>query len=106
MIQQEVFDWRVNNFNDYPTALKGALIIAEETGEIARAVLKREQAIRGTYEQWSDELKLEMAQTTIALLVLAELEGFDLLEAVEKYFLLLKQRNFKTDSIGHGLPDA
>jgi NTP pyrophosphatase (non-canonical NTP hydrolase) len=94
MNQKDVLDWRRNNFNDPPTSMKQALVLAEETGEVCRAVIKREQGIRGTYEEWSDNLKVEAAQTLIALFAIAELEGFDLLEYTEEYWKTLRQRKF------------
>jgi NTP pyrophosphatase (non-canonical NTP hydrolase) len=94
MNQKDILDWRKNNFPDPPDAMKQALVLAEETGEVCRAVIKREQGIRGTYEEWSANLKIELAQTLITLFAIAELEGFDLLDYTTEYWDTLKQRNF------------
>ncbi len=95
MNQKEVYDWRVNNFSDPPTPMKQALVIAEEAGEVCRAVLKREQNIRGSYEHWTQELKIECAQVLIALYAIAEHENFDLVEFTEEYWPTIAERNFK-----------
>lgn len=61
-----------------------ALNIAEEAGEVARAVLKRVQGIRGTHEHWTTEIRKEAADVMISLMCLAQIEGFDLGEAVDE----------------------
>jgi NTP pyrophosphatase (non-canonical NTP hydrolase) len=97
MNQKEVYEWRVNNFDDPPTAIKQALVIAEESGEVCRAVLKREQHIRGTEEHWTEELKIECAQLLIGLYAMAEHEGFDLLEYTKNYWPTIASRNLRTN---------
>lgn len=61
-----------------------ALNVAEEAGEVARAVLKRVQGIRGTYEHWTDEIRKEAADVMISLMCLAQIEGWDLGMAVDE----------------------
>ena len=94
MNQKEILEWRIQNFPDPVSPMKQALVLAEETGEVCRAVIKREQGIRGTYESWSDNLKIELAQTLVTLYAIAELEGFDLNDYTAEYWETLKQRNF------------
>lgn len=67
-----------------PNVLHQALNVVEEAGEVARAVLKRAQGIRGTHEHWSAELQKEVGDVVISLMCLAAIEGFDLGEAVDK----------------------
>lgn len=59
-----------------------ALALAEEAGEVCRAVLKRGRGIRGSSEEWTDNLRTEITQTAAVLCNLAAIEGFDLFEAM------------------------
>jgi len=59
-----------------------ALALAEEAGEVARAVLKRWHGVRGSREAWTAALRQEIAQVVVVALRLAALERFDLAEAV------------------------
>ena len=61
-----------------------AMNLAEEAGEVVRAVLKRSQGIRGTYEHWTDEIRKEAGDVVISLMCLAEIEGWDLGAAVDE----------------------
>jgi len=67
-----------------PNVLHQALNIAEEAGEIARAILKRAQGIRCTREMWDAEVQKEAGDLVISLMCLAAIDGFDLSEAVDK----------------------
>jgi NTP pyrophosphatase (non-canonical NTP hydrolase) len=71
-----------------------ALIVCEEAGEVARAVLKKAQGIR-TETDWSKELEKEAADVLVALLALADRFGFDLEQAwAERFFGTVSQRRF------------
>ncbi len=59
-----------------------ALVVAEEAGEVSRAVLKSEQGIRGTPDYWATELREELAGVVIAAASCAAQWGIDLDQAV------------------------
>ena len=83
-IQVEVDEW-TRKFRPTPEAaadpLADALCIAEEAGEVCRAVLKRHHGKRpGT--DWTEQVRIEAADVAIGLLSLAANEGWSLAEAI------------------------
>lgn len=60
------------------------LIVAEEAGEVCRAILKSEQGIRGTKQSWKEELQKELAGVILAVTGTAAHYGIDLEAEVEK----------------------
>ena len=74
------------------TVEREGLALAEEASEVlvaaagraCRAILKRAEAVRRTPEEWTAELRKEVAQVVMVAANLAHLEGFDLLDEVEK----------------------
>lgn len=70
-------------------ALHG-LIVAEEAGEVARAVLKGEMRIRGSAEFWHAELVKELAGVITAAAACAGHYGIDLEAAVSKHLAELE----------------
>jgi NTP pyrophosphatase (non-canonical NTP hydrolase) len=83
-IQAGVNIW-ARRFRPSPEAaadpMADALSIAEEAGEVCRAVLKRAHGKRpGT--DWTAEVRLEAADVVISLLSLAANEGWSLADAV------------------------
>ena len=73
--QSDVAAW-VAQFNN--TVEIQALQLGEEVGEVYRAIVKRHQRIRGTEEDWTQQLKAELGDAFLSLLALTDLEGFDL----------------------------
>lgn len=68
-----------------------ALCIAEEAGEVCRAVLKRKHGQRpGT--DWDAEVRLEAADVIISVLCLAYREGWSLADAVTERWEFVKNR--------------
>lgn len=59
------------------TVQSEALALFEEGGEVARAILKRDEGTRGTPEGWTKGLRKEIGQTFLVLLNIAHLEGID-----------------------------
>ena len=51
------------------------LALSEEAGEVCRAILKRREGTRGTPNQWTQQLALEIGQAMFVLLNIAMLEG-------------------------------
>ena len=83
-LQSDVGDWHRREF---PSVLPEwlALIVCEEAGEVARAILKLQQGIRRETD-WRAEVELESADVLIALLALADRFGFDLADAGRRRF--------------------
>lgn len=79
------------------TALSRAVSLCEEAGEVCRAILKRDHAIRGVGDRgqerdWSANLRVEVAQVMINCMAIAEAEGFSLEEAVLEQMNKLEER--------------
>lgn len=75
-----------------------ALAIAEEAGEVCRAVLKRTQSYAGqdrlqrSPADWTAEVRKELADVVITCLSMAENEGFDLMQATRERFAAVRER--------------
>lgn len=104
-IQTEVHRWSLRNFGEIPQTLV-TLGLAEEVGELCRAVLKREQGIRGSREEWNAEIRKELGDCLIRLLDIAAYEGLWLDTVVDARWADLRQRGWVKDRIGHGLPES
>lgn len=78
------------------TVEEAGLALAEEAGEVARAIIKRNHAERGEGDRppkdWTANLREEVADVVIVCAKIANREGFDLNEAVEKGIAGLEQR--------------
>ena len=96
VMQEEVRKWTGHNFQG-DSVQDVTLGIAEETGELCRAVLKRWQGIRGTHAEWTEEIHKEAADVFIKLCHLAAVEGFDLWEAIWARWQVVSQRDFIND---------
>ena len=59
------------------TIVTEGLALAEEAGEVCRAILKRLEGTRGTPEEWTANLRKEIGQAMLVLLNLAALEEAD-----------------------------
>lgn len=82
-LQDEIHAWHLRNYpnDDMQSALLG---IAEELGEVARAQLKQDGGIRGTWQEWQDEKFKEIGDVFIGLLNYAGFRGFSLATEVEE----------------------
>lgn len=103
-LQCDVAQWAARNF---PADNKVTVVLglAEETGEMCRAALKHDQGIRGTRQEWEQELRKEAGDVMIKLLHVAHVWGFSLDQAVLERWDVISQRDFVTNPRGHGLPD-
>ncbi len=83
-MQAEVAAWHRREF---PKAKQEwlALIVCEEAGEVARAVLKLAQGIRQETD-WRAEVEKESADVLVALCALADRFGFSLEQAWRERF--------------------
>lgn len=100
--QEQVAAWVAHNFPD-DTPETVVLGLAEETGEVCRASLKRFQGIRGTREEWSAEIRKECADVLLKLYHVAVVEGFDLGEALDERWAEISKRDWQSNKIGHGI---
>lgn len=101
--QEQVSAWADHNYGPRDI-VKSTLGIAEEVGELCRAVLKRVQGVRGTHEEWSKEIEKELGDVFIKLCEIAGVEGLSLYSVAIERWQDIKQRDFVADPIGHGLP--
>jgi NTP pyrophosphatase (non-canonical NTP hydrolase) len=89
-LQQELHEWRQRNFPDTSGPAHQVLGVAEETGELAHAILKQSQGIRGSFEQHDSEMKDAVGDVTIYLMGLCSAKGWDfevILEDTARYVL-------------------
>lgn len=96
-LQEEIAAWATKNFGtqrDYNQPFKGAV---EELGELAHALLKQEQRIRGTYEEHEEAAKDAMGDLVIYLFDLAHLRGWNLAEIVNMTWAEVKKRDWNTN---------
>lgn len=76
-----------------------ALALAEEVGELARAVVKRAHGNRGTAEDWTAELRREAGDVLLVLLNIAALEEFDLWTAALDRLYVILERDLDHDPV-------
>lgn len=80
-------------------AYRGACL-AEEAGEVNRAITKRRHASHAangrckglTVNEWTEELRIELAQALGVILDIAHREGFDLAVDIEECVVILQDR--------------
>jgi NTP pyrophosphatase (non-canonical NTP hydrolase) len=79
-------------------------VLAEETGEVCRAIVKSAQGIRGDDDHWMKELRKESVDVLISLLSVAEHYGFDLGAAVDERWDEVRRRQFGTKDMRRSTP--
>lgn len=86
----------------YPNANieRYGLAVAEEAGEVCRAILKRALEIRGTHDEWTAEIRKEVGDLVSTILMLAITEGFDLETVVVERMQHLLARSVNHDPVG------
>ena len=100
-LQIEVNEWVTRNFdNSELTAVVG---MVEEVGELCRAVVKMEQGIRGSRNEWFAEIRKESGDVFIKLCDVARFYGFDLADAIHERWAKVGKRDWKADPLGHGI---
>jgi NTP pyrophosphatase (non-canonical NTP hydrolase) len=100
--RDELLSWLRYNFPD-ENRVTSTLGLAEEAGEVCRAVLKQDQKLRGTYEEWDKEIKKELADVYVKIEQLADLCGWDLHELILDRWDELKKRDWIANPTGHGI---
>ena len=104
-VASEVPLWAAYNFPSR-TRVDVTLGLAEEVGEVCRAVLKADQGIRGTREEWMRELEKELGDVFIKLVDVAAIHGIDIEDAVVKRWAEIRRRDWQVNKIGHGIGNA
>lgn len=92
-LQDDVVTWRDYNFGN-ENELATVAGLAEETGEVCRAAVKMSQGIRGSREEWLDEIEKEVADVFIKLMDVSSFYGFDLATAIQSRWSSVRQRNW------------
>jgi NTP pyrophosphatase (non-canonical NTP hydrolase) len=101
-LQRQIAAWVETNFPGTPDEV-AVLGLAEESGEVCRAVLKRAQGIRGTREEWDREIAKELGDVVIVAFNIAARFGIDLGDAVFGRWVAVGARNWTVDKVGHGI---
>lgn len=68
------------------------LALAEEAGEVCRAILKRAEGTRGTPEEWTAAVRKEVGQVFLVLCGISSLEEFSLAEAAVDALMALFEK--------------
>lgn len=98
----EVIPWVARNF-PRETREMGGLGVSEEAGEVCRAILKQAEGIRGTYEEWDDEIKKEIGDVFIKIIHISYICSFNFEEIVSNRWETISQRDWIKDPKGHGI---
>lgn len=96
-IQDEAHAWRERNFPDTYTPVHQVLGVCEESGELAHAILKLEQGIRGTAEEHNKAAQDACGDIIIFLTGVASAMGFRLDEALYNAWTEVKFRNWQAN---------
>ena len=104
--QAQIGTWTDHNFLPGDNLEQRGLILAEETGEVIRCILKMAQGIRGTHDEWMAELRKEVGDVQGCLYALCHRAGIDLDEAWMERWETLRERDYKADPVQNGLPVA
>ena len=101
-LQKELAKWQTDNFPpEKSTLLHMALGVAEETGELAHAVLKADQGIRNV----TDKRKLiadAVADNFIFGMQILTKMGYEAEDIVETVALSVMKRDWKSNPTGNG----
>jgi NTP pyrophosphatase (non-canonical NTP hydrolase) len=92
--QTEVAEWHEKQPWSEDDQVAITLGLAEEAGEVARAVLKRHQGIRGTHEEWTDEIWKELGDVLIKCAAIANREGILLEDVIVARWCDVRRRDF------------
>ena len=86
--QSEIGAWQAREFRsggESPNWYSDALIIAEETGEVCRCFVKRQQDIRGGSDHWCNELRKELGDVAITVLAFGANWGVDVTANIDQF---------------------
>jgi NTP pyrophosphatase (non-canonical NTP hydrolase) len=103
LVLDEIDAWMHYNFPG-ETRVTAMLGLVEEVGELARAILKQNQGIRGTFEEWDEEIRKEIGDVMAKLEHVALLCNKDLVGVTWWRWKEVRQRDWIKNPIGHGVP--
>jgi NTP pyrophosphatase (non-canonical NTP hydrolase)/plasmid maintenance system antidote protein VapI len=97
-LQLEHLEWASHNFpdNDKVNPILG---VCEEAGELAHAVLKMRQNIRGSEQEHREEIEDAIGDICIYLLDVCNKYGFNLERVIRKTWNEVKQRDWKKNPV-------
>lgn len=101
-LQVENKAWAEYNFPGYEDYYP-LLGIFEECGELAHAMLKIKQGIRGTKEDHEAKAKDAIGDIVIFLACYCNAMGFDLQECVEQAWAQVKKRDWRKNPVDGGV---
>lgn len=103
-MQDEIGKWARHNF---PGTDRVLALSAPATACYFRlqAVRKQKQMIRGSFEEWDEEIRKEIGDILITLFMSADHIGSDLLSIFRDRWQDVRRRDFQGNPIGHGLPE-
>lgn len=96
-LQREHEQWVHKNFPG-ETTYQAFLGMVEEMGELAHAILKSEQGIRGMSEEAAMDAKIDAVGDLVVFLAgFCTMHGIDLEQAVEDTWFKVRQRDWTKD---------
>jgi NTP pyrophosphatase (non-canonical NTP hydrolase) len=81
------------------TVVHAGLALAEEAGEVCKALLKREHGTRGTFGEWTQQVRKECGDVFLVLCDIAHREGFSLAQAVMDRYEEIIDRDLNHDPL-------
>lgn len=96
-LQREHLAWEQRNFGAGRAVHRSFFGIAEEVGELAHALLKGEQGIRGTSAEHATAAKDAIGDIILYLSSLASISGWDLQTIVEQTWAQVSRRDWRTN---------
>jgi NTP pyrophosphatase (non-canonical NTP hydrolase) len=97
-LQEESGRWRAANFDpEKRTVFHGLAGVTEEVGELAHAILKSDQGIRGTAEEHKMAAFDALGDIIVYLCSVSDSLGLSLQDAVEYAWAQVKNRDWKAN---------
>jgi NTP pyrophosphatase (non-canonical NTP hydrolase) len=93
--QREVAAWRSKNFGDPCDPMHMMLGVVEELGELAHALLKQAQGVRGTSEENEHKAKDAVGDIEIFLAGLCTARGWNFGELVDAAWQSVQKRDWQ-----------
>lgn len=100
--QKQHEEWARRNFGDTHNLKNSVLGACEEVGELAHAVLKRDQSIRGTDDEHTEAIKDACADIIIYLFGVANSEGFILHDVLQEVWGKVMMRDWQSARATNG----
>jgi NTP pyrophosphatase (non-canonical NTP hydrolase) len=101
-MQKDVGEWQRHNFQDKATATNSFLGIVEELGELAHAILKQNQGIRGTKIELEAAAKDALGDMFIFTMGFCWERGWDLEAILAATWREVQKRDWRRDPMGAG----